>query len=170
MKVSALCGQRISHLVVTGFAWKDALGIPYYACKCDCGGTVVRRLTSLLNAKKRGSISGCASCQHAIRSSLKVKHGDNKRDGASKLYMVWGGIKRRCLNPRQKSYRHYGAKGVRICDEWLDYEEFRSWAIQSGYRQGLCIDRIDPKGNYQPSNCRWITKSDNSKRARGVIP
>jgi hypothetical protein len=82
-----------------------------------------------------------------------------------KLYGVWKGIRKRCYSPKCAWYKWYGGKGVLMCDEWYkDYTKFREWAIESGYEQGLTIDRIDNNGNYEPTNCQWITQSENSKK------
>lgn len=84
-----------------------------------------------------------------------------------KLYHVCHGIKQRCYNHNNPNYYKYGGKGISMCDEWLidGYPIFRKWAYENGYRDGLTIDRIDSSGNYEPSNCRWITLSENSGRA-----
>lgn len=76
----------------------------------------------------------------------------------TRLYRVWCAMKERCGNPNCRSYKHYGAKGISVCDEWAtDFASFRSWAMANGYADDLTIDRIDCKGNYEPGNCRFVT-------------
>lgn len=75
-----------------------------------------------------------------------------------RLYRTWSDMKIRCYNKNSVNYRRYGARGIRVCQEWHQYEPFRRWAIANGYGKGLTIDRLDCDGNYEPSNCRWATK------------
>lgn len=74
----------------------------------------------------------------------------------TKLYYVWLGMKQRCNNPNNKSYKNYGAKGIKVCEEWRSYDVFAEWANNSGYREGLTIERIDVKQDYTPNNCCWV--------------
>ena len=93
------------------------------------------------------------------------KHGLKE----SRLFSIWTNMKSRCNNPKATHYEHYGARGITVCDEWLnDFKAFYDWAMSHGYSDELTIDRIDNDGNYEPSNCRWVTmkgqglnKSDN---------
>ena len=72
-------------------------------------------------------------------------------------------MEERCYNIKNKSFKNYGGKGIVICDEWLqDFNKFKEWALANGYEDNLTIDRINNNGNYEPSNCRWVTKSFNS--------
>ena len=88
----------------------------------------------------------------------------NKKHGMSntKIYSIYNNMKDRCYNIRNHAYKDYGGKGVIICDEWLnDFTNFYEWSKKNGYKEGLSIDRINVNGNYEPSNCRWITLSKN---------
>jgi hypothetical protein len=83
------------------------------------------------------------------------------------LYRIWSGIKSRCNRPKATGYKWYGGKGIKICDEWKhDFVSFYNWAISSGWESNLTIDRIDSKKDYEPCNCRFITKSENCKKPR----
>lgn len=76
----------------------------------------------------------------------------------SRLYVIWNSAKERCFCPNSTSYRWYGAKGISMCGEWRnDFGSFYNWAMTNGYSEGLTLDRINPKGDYNPSNCRWVT-------------
>ena len=84
----------------------------------------------------------------------------------ARLYKVWCNMKERCYRRNHHNYRWYGAKGVKICDDWLNYPRFRRWAVDSGYAPGLVIDRIDSDGDYKPTNCRWVLSEDNQPRRK----
>ena len=97
---------------------------------------------------------------------------------SKRLKDIFRGMKRRCYNPNNKAYQYYGAKGITICQEWLDDPTlFYQWSIENGYYDQdsntcrsdlLSIDRIDPNGNYTPDNCQWVTVAENSGKDKGI--
>lgn len=105
---------------------------------------------------------GCAVKQ--LQSNAKKTHNDTKNP----LYWILAAIKQRCLNSNNQAYKNYGARGISICKEWLEYIPFRNWALANGYKKGLTIDRKDNDGNYEPNNCRWATRKTNNRNTRVV--
>lgn len=71
----------------------------------------------------------------------------------------------RCRRKKDKYYHRYGGRGIRVCEEWHKFPPFYEWAMANGYRDNLSIDRVDVDGNYEPSNCQWITMAENSRKA-----
>ena len=86
-----------------------------------------------------------------------------------RLYRVWRNMLMRCYNPNTKGYHRYGGRGISVCDEWrLSYEAFRAWAMGAGYdyakdRREQTIDRTNNNGNYEPTNCRWVSIAENNR-------
>ena len=89
----------------------------------------------------------------------------------SRLKIAWKNMRQRCYNPNFIYYCNYGGRGITICDEWQDFYAFERWAYANGYSDELTIDRIDNNGNYEPSNCRWVTMKvqNNNKRSNRLI-
>ena len=161
-------GQRFGRLVVIKDAKKRAHnGDVIWLCHCDCGNLKESSGDHL----RRGLIQSCG-CFHdelfeITRIKYRYKHGEKSRNGPTKFYRVWLGIKSRCHNPNDKDYKYYGKKGIKICNKWKDdYLAFKKWALTNGYKLGLTIDRINSRGNYEPSNCQWITQGENTRKAR----
>lgn len=103
----------------------------------------------------------------AKRSVRKwTSHGVLHLESKTPLYRVWNAMKQRCDLPTGQSYKDYGGRGITYCRLWSEYVPFRDWALAHGYRQGLLLDRENNDGNYEPSNCRWITSIKSSMNRR----
>lgn len=170
-------GMRFGNLTVIGYPKKGKNGYRGAGaiCKCDCGEIDrVFCCGDLIN----GKVTMCEKCRKEhhkakIREYCKQNRKANPANAYKyeRLYQVWYNMKRRCENPRCYSYQNYGAKGVTICEEWQDYFAFREWAYSHGYDKdapkGKCtIDRINPFGNYEPSNCRFVDMKTQANNRR----
>lgn len=84
-----------------------------------------------------------------------------------RISRVYWNMKTRCYNPSSNKYHSYGARGIKVCDEWKNsFKKFKEWALSNGYADNLTIDRINNDGNYEPSNCRWVTNKQNTNNTR----
>ena len=124
---------------------------------CECGNLGVKRASNLIS----GNTQSCGCLQNELTIERTTKHGQS----GTKLYLIWQLMRARSYNPKAISYKWYGAKGIKVCKEWLDdFMNFYNWAMSNGYKEGLTIDRIDNDGDYCPTNCQWLTISENSAK------
>lgn len=160
MKLINLVGKRFGRLLVLEKSNSEK-GHVKWLCLCDCGNKCIVHGTSL---KTGNTIScGCYKTENAKALYSSVRQNDKT------LYAVWNGIKQRCLNKNNRSYHNYGGRGIKIDETWANnYESFYNWAMQSGYKKGLQIDRIDNNGNYEPSNCRFVSQETQANNKRNV--
>lgn len=117
-----------------------------WICKCECG--ISRSVSSDRLISGRSLSCGC------FKRRNYDKYG---KERYKRIHGIWRNMNYRCYNKKSKSYKYYGERGVTVCEEWKTVNPFVEWAINNGYDDNLEIDRINPYGNYEPSNCRWIT-------------
>lgn len=124
--------------------------------KCACG-----RIKVVLCAQLTGK-RPAPHCKACSFSSRMKTHGDSQKGPFVFLYRRWTQILARCSNPHNTKFARYGGRGIKVCDAWkTNYPAFKEWALASGYRRGLDIDRRDNDGDYTPENCRWVTRKVN---------
>jgi hypothetical protein len=125
-----------------------------YKCLCSCGRTLITRMDALKSGRTKSC--GCLKKEVSIQNGKKRKtHGMTN----ARIHRIWLGIKSRCNNGNDTAYIHYGGRGIEVCEEWeTDFESFFKWSLANGYEETLTLDRIDPRGDYEPKNCRWASQ------------
>jgi hypothetical protein len=157
-KLNLKIGQKINQLTVLDI-YQSVDKRRRALFLCDCGNTKIIRCDSV----QAGTTFSCGCYHIKLTSQRNYVHGDSN----TRLYHIWEGVKQRCLDPNADNYHNYGGRGIEVCNEWLNsFISFRDWSINNGYVDKLTIDRIDNEGNYEPSNCRWVTIKEQSKNKR----
>ena len=131
--------------------------------KCCCGKEVERQLGHGKRDKSCGCKTNMLISESLIGQQRNYKHGES----GTRLYTIWVNMKQRCYNSKTDNYEIYGGRGITICDEWFNSSEmFIKWSLSNGYKEGLQINRINNDGNYEPSNCDWVTAKENCNNRR----
>lgn len=158
-----LVGKKFDRLEVLEFDHMTEKHQSCWKCKCNCGN-IILVLGSYLTS---GHTKSCG----CLQVDSKIKHGESH----SKLYKVWLGIRSRVgdigiiEHINNKFIKSYINKGITICDEWREFNNFNEWALNNGYKDGLQIDRINNNAGYFPSNCRWVTPSINMRNRECTV-
>ena len=167
-----LSGRKIGRLHVDKRIGRGSHHETFYKCTCECGNIVYVNAASL----RSGSTKSCG-CLARELNKTRIHINTNKKHGyaGTKLYKVWKNMRNRCHNPKYAYYHQYGGRGIKICDEWDNPDtgstNFIHWALESGYEEGLTLDRIDNDGNYCPENCRWVSMKhqDNNRSSNHYV-
>lgn len=155
-------GQKFNRLIIVSYAKrKSGYERKMTICLCDCGKSLTVDESSIISGNTKSC--GC------LKTEVNKKRGDGRNKTA--LYRVYYSMIGRCNNKNDKNYKNYGARGIKVCDEWLNsFDVFRDWAIKNGYIKGRSIDRFpDNNGNYHPANCRFVSMKINSNNKRNTI-
>ena len=150
--------MKYGRLVVVGVEGSVRLK---HECVCDCGKVVFVRLCSL----RSGNTKSCGCLRADAVSRRFSKHGLVW----TKEYTSWQLMKDRCYNKKNKTYRYYGGKGIRVCSEWKN--DFPKFLLDMGKKPSsdFSIDRIDGLKNYNNENCRWATKTEQVRNRKNTI-
>lgn len=132
-------------------------------CQCDCGNSLWVRMDSIGLEYRKTRSCGCYGRENS--SILKSTHNQTK----TITYKSWFSMKQRCYNPKNKSYKNYGARGIVVCDRWI--HSFENFLNDMGERPSLSfsLDRIDSNGMYEPSNCKWSTMEEQQNNKRNSV-
>ncbi len=162
-KLLDLSNLRFGHyLVLKKSGTKDRIGNILWECLCDCGNIRLVRATRL----KNGYSNHCGCKTGIINGNRERTHGASRSDP---LYAIWLGIKTRCFNAKSFAYKDYGGRGITMSPDWVnDFVKFKS-DMQDGYSKGLTIERVQVNGNYEKSNCCWVTRSEQANNRRTTI-
>lgn len=135
-----------------------------WLCRCYCGNNFVVRSTDI----RTGNTKSCGCLNKKLAGDRARKHGNRN----SRLYNIWNNMKMRCINPNSISFKNYGGRGIKVCDNWFNsFENFYKWAMNNGYDNTLTLDRIDNDGDYKPSNCKWsdYTHQERNRRNNHIL-
>ena len=148
-------GDKYGKLLVLGKPFCVGANTYLVVVKCDCGEIYAGRCNHISS----GKATKCVVCS-------KRRHGGY----GTRLYRIWTGIKDRCCNERCSDFVNYMGRGIGVCEEWKNsFPTFRKWALENGYTKELQIDRKDNGGDYEPSNCRWVSFKTNSRNTRANL-
>ena len=159
MKKLNLQGKIFGKLKVIKCGGKNKRGEIIWECLCECGNK-----TFVVGAKLNNGHT--KSCGCLVKENHYIKHDKT----GTRIYRIWNAMKNRCYNKKTLYYKDYGGRGIIVYEKWLNKENgfmnFYNWSILNGYDDNLTIDRIDVNGNYEPSNCRWVDKKEQSSNTR----
>jgi hypothetical protein len=162
-----ISGQRFGRVVAKTPIPKDRAEKSkhiYWNCECDCGNKFRTSATNL----KTGHAKSCGCISKEKASMMRRTHSATSKEAAPivrRLYRVWDGMKERCSNPNHVGFKDYGGRGIKVCEQWLNFSNFLSDMMPS-YKSGLQIERMDNNGDYTPSNCTWATRKQECRNRR----
>lgn len=166
MRPLDLSGQRFGRLIALNPQPGCSASKRAWACACDCGGSV----TVPTDALRRGGTRSCGCFKREVAAATAKRrntvHGHNTLAVKSPTWRSWRAMHQRCRQASHRSFPDYGGRGITICARWSSFENFL--ADMGERSDDLTLDRIDVNGNYEASNCRWATRSEQQRNKRGL--
>lgn len=151
-KHPVFAGMRFGRLTAVEEIDTGGIGRTQWLFVCDCGKQKILPTNYVTTGNTKSC--GCLNRNSPLKKRPK-KHGYC----GTRIYRCWQGMKRRCAE-KSKDHVLYFDRGIRVCEEWKDFECFYEWAMSHGYSDNLTLDRVNNDGNYEPSNCRWATAKE----------
>lgn len=163
-----LTGQKFGKLTVIELSRKVQSGTRerfYWKCQCECGNEKEIRTDSLTS----GRVQSCG-CIKKEQDKINLTKFHRHKMSNTHIWHTYYAMLHRCNNQDDKRFKNYGGRGITVCDEWKNsFDNFLKWSMENGYEEHLQIDRIDNDGNYEPDNCRWVTRKENCRNRRSNI-
>jgi hypothetical protein len=163
-----LTSRQFGRLLVLKYAGKNRQGKALWECHCDCGNSVIVLGDSLCSGRTKSC--GCSRVENAAKGSkASITHGHTRNGKRSPEYYTWSGMTQRCTNPHRWNFKDYGGRGIQVCRRWCT--AFATFFADMGPKptpkHRYSLDRWpNNDGNYEPGNCRWATRSQQSSNQR----